>query len=77
MIETIEEETLGFTRQEREKLMFFTRQWIEGMNPRNFPMTNPEVIQEMLLNRRSERQGRIIDHDQVASMEEKKREGYF
>tara|TARA_B100001750_G_scaffold247743_1_gene274633 strand:- start:1544 stop:3349 length:1806 start_codon:yes stop_codon:yes gene_type:complete len=48
MIETIEEETLGFTRQEREKLMFFTRQWIEGMNPRNFPMTNPEVIQEML-----------------------------
>jgi len=37
----------------------------------------PEVIQEMLLNRRSERQGRIIDHDQVASMEEKKREGYF
>ena len=37
----------------------------------------PEVIQEMLLSRRSERQGRIIDHDQVASMEEKKREGYF
>ena len=39
--------------------------------------TVPEVIQEMLLDRHSERQGRIIDHDQRASMEEKKREGYF
>lgn len=39
--------------------------------------TVPEVIQEMLLDRHSERQGRIIDHDQLASMEEKKREGYF
>jgi len=39
--------------------------------------TVPEVIQEMLLGRHSERQGRIIDHDQLASMEEKKREGYF
>ena len=39
--------------------------------------TVPEVIQEMLLDRHSERQGRVIDHDQVASMEEKKREGYF
>jgi sulfate adenylyltransferase subunit 2 len=37
----------------------------------------PDVIREMLLTRRSERQGRLIDHDQAASMEKKKREGYF
>ncbi len=35
------------------------------------------VIQEMLLATTSERQGRIIDHDQAASMEKKKQEGYF
>ena len=35
------------------------------------------VIQEMLLTTTSERQGRAIDHDQSASMEKKKREGYF
>ena len=35
------------------------------------------VIQEMLLTTTSERQGRVIDHDQAASMEKKKREGYF
>jgi sulfate adenylyltransferase subunit 2 len=39
--------------------------------------TLPKVIQEMLLTRHSERQGRLIDHDQEASMEKKKREGYF
>ena len=39
--------------------------------------TLPEVIQEMLLTTTSERQGRMIDHDQSASMEKKKREGYF
>ncbi len=39
--------------------------------------TLPEIIQEMLLARRSERQGRVIDFDQAASMEQKKREGYF
>jgi sulfate adenylyltransferase subunit 2 len=37
----------------------------------------PEIIQEMLLTRTSERQGRVIDHDQAGSMEEKKRQGYF
>ena len=35
------------------------------------------VIQEMLLTTTSERQGRAIDHDQAASMEKKKQEGYF
>jgi sulfate adenylyltransferase subunit 2 len=35
------------------------------------------VVQEMLLTTTSERQGRIIDHDQAASMEKKKQEGYF
>jgi sulfate adenylyltransferase subunit 2 len=39
--------------------------------------TLPEVIQEMLLTRTSERQGRVIDHDAAASMEKKKQEGYF
>jgi len=39
--------------------------------------TLPEIIQEMLLTRQSERQGRMIDHDEAASMEKKKREGYF
>jgi sulfate adenylyltransferase subunit 2 len=35
------------------------------------------IIQEMLLTKTSERQGRVIDHDQAASMEKKKQEGYF
>jgi sulfate adenylyltransferase subunit 2 len=35
------------------------------------------IIQEMLLSRTSERQGRVIDHDETASMEKKKQEGYF
>ncbi|HAH09236.1 MAG TPA: sulfate adenylyltransferase subunit CysD [Alphaproteobacteria bacterium] len=35
------------------------------------------IIQEMLLSTSSERQGRVIDHDQSASMEKKKQEGYF
>ncbi len=35
------------------------------------------IIQEMLLTRTSERQGRVIDHDSAASMEKKKQEGYF
>ena len=39
--------------------------------------TLPEIIQEMLLTTTSERQGRLIDHDQSGSMEKKKKEGYF
>lgn len=39
--------------------------------------TLPEIIQEMLLTRYSERQGRLIDFDQAGSMEEKKKQGYF
>jgi len=39
--------------------------------------TLPEIIQEMLLARQSERQGRMIDYDEQGSMEQKKREGYF
>lgn len=39
--------------------------------------TLPEVIQEMLLTKVSERQGRVIDFDQAGSMEKKKIEGYF
>ena len=44
---------------------------------RSHATTLPEVIQEMLLARHSERQGRLIDHDAAGSMEEKKRQGYF
>jgi sulfate adenylyltransferase subunit 2 len=39
--------------------------------------TLPEIIREMLLATQSERQGRLIDHDEEGSMETKKREGYF
>jgi sulfate adenylyltransferase subunit 2 len=39
--------------------------------------TLPEIIQEMLLTTSSERQGRMIDHDEAGSMEKKKQEGYF
>lgn len=39
--------------------------------------TLPEIIQEMLLTKYSERQGRVIDYDEAGSMEEKKKEGYF
>ncbi|EJI85784.1 MULTISPECIES: sulfate adenylyltransferase subunit CysD [Alishewanella] len=39
--------------------------------------TLPEIIQEMLLTKTSERQGRVIDHDSSGSMEKKKIEGYF
>lgn len=40
-------------------------------------VTLPEIIEEMILARNSERQGRVIDHDEAGSMEQKKREGYF
>jgi sulfate adenylyltransferase subunit 2 len=39
--------------------------------------TLPAIIQEMLQTTYSERQGRVIDHDGAASMEQKKQEGYF
>jgi len=39
--------------------------------------TIPELLEEMRRDRLSERQGRIIDRDGAASMERKKREGYF
>ena len=39
--------------------------------------TVPEIIEELISSRWSERQGRVIDHDQAGSMEKKKQEGYF
>jgi sulfate adenylyltransferase subunit 2 len=39
--------------------------------------TVPQIIREMLMSRDSERQGRLIDHDEEGSMETKKREGYY
>jgi sulfate adenylyltransferase subunit 2 len=44
---------------------------------RSKAVTLPEIIEEMLVTRNSERAGRLIDHDEDASMETKKREGYF
>jgi sulfate adenylyltransferase subunit 2 len=44
---------------------------------RSSATTLPEIIREMLLVTHSERQGRLIDHDEEGSMEVKKREGYF
>jgi sulfate adenylyltransferase subunit 2 len=37
----------------------------------------PKIIEELIGMRRSERQNRVIDHDQDGSMELKKQEGYF
>jgi len=48
IINIVDEETLGFKDDDRQKLKFITRQMIETMNPRNFPMTNPDVIQETI-----------------------------
>jgi len=39
--------------------------------------TVPEIVEELIATRWSERQGRVIDHDQAGSMEKKKQEGYF
>jgi sulfate adenylyltransferase subunit 2 len=39
--------------------------------------TVPKIIEEMVSFRRSERENRVIDHDEEGSMELKKREGYF
>ena len=39
--------------------------------------TLEKIVAEMLIARTSERQGRLIDHDEAGSMEKKKREGYF
>ncbi len=44
---------------------------------RSTAATLPDVIREMIEARQSERQGRLIDHDEDGSMETKKREGYF
>jgi sulfate adenylyltransferase subunit 2 len=62
------------------------RRWVRFRTLGCYPLTGgiesrattlPEVIREMLLAKTSERQGRVIDHDQAASMEAKKQEGYF
>jgi len=73
------EKVLGYTPQITERSIRFRTLGC-------FPLTGaveseaknlPQVIQEMLLTTTSERQGRVIDHDQAASMEKKKQEGYF
>jgi sulfate adenylyltransferase subunit 2 len=73
------EKILGYTPP-------ITERWIRFRTLGCFPLTGaveceasnlPQIIQEMLLTTTSERQGRVIDHDQAASMEKKKQEGYF
>ena len=63
-----------------------TERWVRFRPLGCFPLTAAvesrattlsDVIQEMLLTTTSEREGRLIDHDQAASMEKKKAEGYF
>jgi sulfate adenylyltransferase subunit 2 len=44
---------------------------------RSSATTLPEILREMIEAKSSEREGRLIDHDEDASMERKKREGYF
>jgi sulfate adenylyltransferase subunit 2 len=39
--------------------------------------TPSDIVEELRQSRRSERQGRLIDNDEEAAMERKKREGYF
>lgn len=62
------------------------RMWVRFRTMGDWPLTGAhesraqtmeEVLQELRLSRVSERHGRLIDNDQEASMERKKREGYF
>jgi len=62
------------------------RRWVRFRTLGDYPLsgatfsqarTLPEIIQEMLLATRSEREGRTIDKDPGASMEDKKRRGYY
>jgi sulfate adenylyltransferase subunit 2 len=81
--------TLIMVDDERMKLRageVATPRWVRFRTLGCYPLTGavesraqtlPAVIQEMLLARTSERQGRVIDRDAAASMERKKQEGYF
>ncbi len=71
------------TEKEREGI---SRRWVRFRTLGCYPLTAatesraetlPQIIQEILLATTSERQGRLIDHDQSGSMEKKKMEGYF
>ncbi|MEM6334396.1 MAG: sulfate adenylyltransferase subunit CysD [Planctomycetota bacterium] len=63
-----------------------TQEWVRFRTLGDYPLSGatrskatelPEIIQEMLVATRSEREGRVIDKDPGASMEEKKRQGYY
>jgi sulfate adenylyltransferase subunit 2 len=62
------------------------KEWVRFRTLGCYPLTGaieskattlPEIIEEMLLSKSSEREGRLIDKDQIGSMEKKKIEGYF
>jgi sulfate adenylyltransferase subunit 2 len=83
------EGTLIMVDDERMRLLPGERprdEWVRFRTLGCYPLTGavrsraatlPEVIGEMIAARESERQGRLIDHDEDGSMETKKREGYF
>ncbi|MEM6756627.1 MAG: sulfate adenylyltransferase small subunit, partial [Planctomycetota bacterium] len=62
------------------------KEWVRFRTLGDYPLsgatpsratTLPDIVQEMLVATRSEREGRVIDKDPGASMEEKKRQGYY
>ena len=58
--------------------LFSEQAWIAGeWRGESSAATLEDIVREMLTATTSERQGRVIDHDENASMERKKREGYF
>jgi len=77
----VDDERLPLRPGEKPKM-----RWIRFRTLGCYPLTGavpskaatlPDIIQEMLLTKTSERQGRVIDFDQEGAMEQKKREGYF
>lgn len=79
-----DERILTYLSDEEKKQI--TKKWVRFRTLGCYPLTGavdstaatlPEIIQEMLLTKTSERQGRVIDHDSSGSMEKKKMEGYF
>ena len=77
----VDDERMPLNKGEEPKM-----EWVRFRTLGCYPLTGaveskantlPEIIQEMLLTKTSERQGRVIDHDSAGSMEKKKIEGYF
>jgi sulfate adenylyltransferase subunit 2 len=81
MLITVDDERLPIDPGEKPEMMRVRFRTL-GCYPltgaiRSNAATVPDIIEELVETRYSERQGRVIDHDQSGSMEKKKREGYF